>query len=280
MSSDYSVVAIKFRSPASITEFGASSRRAKKQPVRLAITRQDFDKTNIKNMSDAQILLNSFEHAQEKSRKTMAGKLSSILPSLFMLSAAAMYGALKKGPLSSKLFTASATMFGFSIAGAICDKTDDVSDRVKTKLPELDNMERKHPTLAFAGDFALKSVLILGAFTALSGARVAFEKHFEPSAKALSKGLGSVAKRINSSKLGEQSAKLSEKFGKFIQKHPKISEFAAKHSNFAPIAFLLGWMGVESVVEGKLIENKFNIAAQRAMDLTFLREVANHMDTV
>ena len=231
-------------------------------------------------MSDAQILLNSFEHAQEKSKKTTAGKLLSVLPLLFTASAAAMYGAMKKGPLSSKMLTAAAAMFSIGLAGAICDKTNDVADRVKAKSQKFNDFEKKHPLLSIVGDFALKAALIAGAFAGISKGGKSLQKHFEPGVEALSKGMEHAAKMIDKSKLGKQTAKLSENFNAFVQKHPKVSDFAAKHPNFAPLTFLFGWMGISAAVNKKVVENQFDIASQRACDLVLLRSVANHIDTL
>lgn len=274
MLSDNSVIAIKFKT----SGFGASSGRVKKQPVRLVISRQDFDKTNIKNMSDTQILSDSFEHAREKSRKTMAGKLLSALPLLFMTSVAAMHGVLKKGALSSKMFTALTAAFALGLSKTVCDKVDDISGRVKSKSSKFKNIEKKHPVLSITGDFALKSALIMGAFIGISKGGKVLQEHFAPSVEMLSKGLKRAAKTIDASNLGKRTVKLSENFGKFVQKHPNISNFVAKNSNLVPAAFLLGWMGIGAALNKKVIENRFNFAAQRAENLVLLRGVAQHID--
>lgn len=273
MSSGYSLTAITFKRP----ETGASSRRKNNKP-NLVMDREAFNKA--KNMSDTDILMHSLKYAEDKSKKTVAGKLLGALPLLFSAAVPALFGAMQKGSLSTKLASAAITAAIFGGGSVICDKTDNVLDRIKAKSPKIKEASDKHPLVTLVGNIALKSALITAAiFGATKGISLA-QKHFTPSFNSVSKAFNSLSKRIDSSRAGNTVSKMSKNFQEFSNRHPKLSGFASKHSYLAPVALLFGWMGFSDVVSKKVEDNQVKFASKRAEDLLSFRNAARQIDFI
>lgn len=269
MSSEYSVTNIRFinRGYASGDD---SARTAKRKQV--------LNREMLANMSDNQIVLNSIDYAEKKSKETLAGKISNALPMLFFVALPALFGAMQKGTLSDKTKSALSTAAIFAGSNILFDKFDNAVDRVANASPKFDEKRRKYPITSFALNIGGKALLLAGAMVGLSKGASYFQKKFQPTALKLSESVAKASEKMDSTKLAGHISKLSANNAEFMNKHPKIANFVRKHDYLSPLLLIFGWTGFSGAVANKVLSNKADFAAKRAEDLIILRAALQNDD--
>ncbi len=273
MFSDYSVIRISNHSPSgsySPKEHPAAAMR------KYGMENKDARKNAIANLTDDEIILTSLEYAQNKTDKTVAGKLKNALPSLFVTAVPLFFGAICKGSLSDKTKMALATAMIFGGAKVLSDKYDNGMDRIENASKKVENKRKEHPAVASLFDIAAKGALVFGASLALiKGGKYAQNK-FKPSVDKLTDSIKKTSEIIDNTAIGRGVSRLNAGTDNFLNKHPKLSGFLSNNVFLAPALTLLGWMGFEGAVKYKAAENTYNHASQMADTLFIQREIARN----
>ena len=272
MFSDYSVTSINMYSP--------SGKRSPKNQAALVLRKQSFGtedkRKTIADLTDDEIVLTSINYAQNKTDKTVAGKLEKALPSLFVTAVPLLFGAVQKGSLSDKVKTALLTAGVFTSTLALFNKYDKGMDRIENASKNVEKSRKEHPVATKIFDFIAKGILLFGASAAVIKGGKFLQNKFKPSVDKINKSISKASEKMDKSLLGQGIEKLNTKNAKFLSKHPKISKFLSNNDYISFSLVFMVLLGFQDIVQNKALDKKLNYANTMADELFSQREIARN----
>lgn len=190
----------------------------------------------ISSMTDDEILRASVRNAGKEVEKSGAARVLKYGPLAFLAATTMVWGALKKGKLSDKVFETAKAAGTAAAVLAVSKPVDDVTGLIFDSKEG----EEKNPALKgvvnFAALLGTSALLIKGV---KSGTK-ALGKIFEPTAKALEGKISKAADWMNNTTSAKVLDKVSKHASEFSNMHPKLSSVLRISAILSPLAATIG----------------------------------------